>query len=145
MSDTASSTTPSAFLGSGRGGTLTEAEARALLDEQARSGLSFTEFARARRLSPQRLSWWKARFSGKHVDRSAHATRGKRPPTAPRFVPVVATGTLPTHRTSPSAAVVPATRGVYELALPGAVTLRIPHDFHDESLARVLRVLREAR
>jgi len=150
MSDTMSSPSPSAVVGVGPGGTLTEAEARALLEEQPRSGLSFTEFARSKGLPMQRLGWWKARLTGKLVDRSVHATRRTRATTTPHFVPVIATsttsaaGAAPTHRTASTAAVVPAARGVFELALPGALTLRIPHDFHEESLARILRVLREA-
>lgn len=147
MSDTMSSPSSSAVVGVGPGGTLTEAEARALLDEQPRSGLSFTEFARSKGLPMQRLGWWKARLTGKLVDRSVHATRRTRATTTPHFVPVIASraaSAAPTHRTAPTAAVVPASRGVFELALPGAVTLRIPHDFHEESLARILRVLREA-
>jgi len=74
MSDTTSSPSPSAVVGGGPGGTLTEAEARALLEEQPRSGLSFTEFARSKGLPMQRLGWWKARLTGKLVDRSVHAT-----------------------------------------------------------------------
>ena len=144
MSDTTSSPSPSAVVGGGPRGTLTEAEARALLDEQPRSGLSFTEFARSKGLPMQRLGWWKARLTGKLVDRSVHATRRTRATTTPHFVPVIAAGAAPTHRTASTAAVVPAARGVFELALPGALTLRIPHDFHEESLARILRVLREA-
>ena len=94
-----------------------------------------------------RRGGWKARLTGKLVDRSVHATRRTRAMTTPHFVPVIATSAAsaaPTHRTASTAAVVPATRGVFELALPGALTLRIPHDFHEESLARILRVLREA-
>jgi hypothetical protein len=147
MSDTMSSPSPSAVVGVGPGGTLTEAEARALLEEQPRSGLSFTEFARSKGLPMQRLGWWKARLTGKLVDRSVHATSRTRATTTPHFVPVIATSAAsaaPTHRTASTAAVVPAARGVFELALPGALTLRIPHDFHEGSLARILRVLREA-
>ena len=74
MSDTTSSPSPSAVVGGGPGGTLTEAEARALLEEQPHSGLSSTEFARCKGLSMQRLGWWTARLTGKLVDRSVHAT-----------------------------------------------------------------------
>ncbi len=94
-----------------------------------------------------RRGGWKARLTGKLVDRSVHATRRTRATMTPHFVPVIATraaSAAPTHRTASTAAVVPAARGVFELALPGALTLRIPPDFHEGSLARILRVLREA-
>ncbi len=137
------SSPPARFVGSGPGGLITETEARALLDELAGSGMTLRDFARSKGFKPQRLDWWRAKFAGKHKHRSR--TKTPRAASAPRFVPVVADTHSLTHRTSPSAAVVPAPRGLYELALPGAVTLRIPHDFHDESLARILRVLHEAR
>ena len=148
MSDAASSSSPHPFVGSGPNGTLTEVDARTLLDEQAHSGLSFQHFAFARGLSPQRLSWWKSKFEGKHPPRAARRPRGKkpRPAASPRFVPVVAAGTAPlTRRTAPTAAIVPTARGAYELALGGALTLRIPHDFADDTLARIVRVLQGAR
>ena len=142
MSDAASSSSPHPFVGSGPNGTLTEIDARTLLDEQAHSGLSFQHFAFARGLSPQRLSWWKSKFEGKHPPRAARRPRGKkpRPAASPRFIPVVAAATAPLTRR-----IVPAVRSAYELALGGALTLRIPHDFADDTLARIVRVLQGAR
>lgn len=59
-SDSTSAIPP--FRGSGPGGTLTEADARKLLDEHARSGLSLNAFAARRGLSGERLGWWLCRF-----------------------------------------------------------------------------------
>ena len=147
MSDAAPSSSPHPFLGSGPNGTLTEVDARTLLDEQAHSGLSFQHFAFARGLSPQRLSWWKSKFEGKHPPRAARRPRGKkpRPAASPRFIPVFANTAPLTRGAAPTAAIVPAARSAYELALGGALTLRIPHDFADDTLARIVRVLQEAR
>jgi hypothetical protein len=144
---------PDATTANGRSGAarsralhLTETEARALLDEQARSGLSFADFARSRSLSRQRLGWWKAKLAGRRVDRSEHPRSGRGAPhTPPRFVPVVLQGAASTtRRTAPSAALVHAPHAPYELDLGNALTLRIPHDFRDDALARIVRVLREA-
>jgi hypothetical protein len=143
---------PDATTANGRSGAarsraphLTETEARALLDEQARSGLSFADFARSRNLSRQRLGWWKAKLAGRQVDRSEHpAGRPRTAHTAPRFIPVrLDHGTSFAPETA-HAAGLHATRGAYELHLGTALTLRIPDDFRDDALARIVRVLREA-
>ena len=146
MSDAASSPAPRPYVGSGRNGLITEDEARSLLDEQARSGMTLQDFAVARGLKPQRLSWWKSKFTGKHRPRPPRSrTRTASPTAAPRFVPVVVQGaTSPTRRTVPSAAVVHPAHAPYELDLGRDLTLRIPHDFRDDALARIVRVLREA-
>ena len=125
---------------------LTETEARALLDEQARSGLSFADFARSRNLSRQRLGWWKAKLAGRQVDRSEHpAGRPRAAHTPPRFIPVrLDQGTSFAPGTAPATAGLHAPRGAYELHLANALTLRIPDDFRDDALARIVRVLREA-
>jgi hypothetical protein len=132
------------FVGHGPGGTLTESEARALLAELKTSGMTMKAFAKARGMHPQRLSWWRGRFA----KRSPSATRrppgrpSKSPATAPRFLPVAVSAQSP-----PAAprGPVAAAGSAYELALGADRTLRIPHDFHEDSLARLLRVLRETR
>lgn len=147
MSDAVPSPRP--YVGSGRNGLITEDEARALLDEQARSGMTLQDFAIARGLKPQRLSWWKSKFHGKRERRPARprpATRAVATATpTQRFVPVFVQGAAsPTRRTATSAAVARAPTAPYELDLGHALTLRIPHDFRDDALARIVRVLREA-
>jgi hypothetical protein len=116
---------PPRFVGSGPGGTLTEKDARALLAEQARSGLTLPDFARSKGLSPQRLFWWRTKFA-----------RQKAPPAPPTFVPV-AVAPPPAARAAGTAA--------FELVLPHGGTVRIPPDFAPDALARLLRVLAEAR
>ena len=147
MADDTPTPSPTPFVGSGLHGQMTEADARALLDELARRGGTLRDFARARGFAPQRLSWWKSRFAGKHPPRASQPPRSKRSRSvpAPRFVPLVVDAPSITRRTAPSAAVVPEPRGSYELAFGGSLTLRIPHDFHEDSLARIVRVLRETR
>lgn len=143
-----STTAITPFRGSGPGGTLTEADARKLLDEHARSGRSLKSFAESRGLTGERLGWWRGRF--RDADLSSTAPR---PVPEVAFVPV----TLATPADAPPADAPPAplsprapaptatTRATaaYELMLSGAHTLRIPADFQDASLARLLRVLTE--
>lgn len=140
-SDSTSAIPP--FRGSGPGGTLTEVDARKLLDEHARSGLSLNAFAASRGLSGERLGWWRCRF------RRAEASPAPRAVPEVSFVPVTLapTDVAPTRSSaasdaSPSAPTRVATP--YELVLGGAATLRIPADFHDASLVRLVRVLTEA-
>lgn len=139
---------PDATTTRSRAASLSEEEARALLEEQARSGLSFADFARSRNLSRQRLSWWKAKFAGKHVDRSRHPAggRGRARSTTPRFVPVVVHDDSPRGRRRASAETpAPTASGAYELALGAALTLRIPRDFEEDVLTRLVRVLQAPR
>lgn len=139
-----STTAITPFRGSGPGGTLTEADARTLLGEHARSGRSLKSFAESRGLTGERLGWWRGRFR----DAEAAPTT-TRPLPEVSFVPVtlasaVAAPAAPLPRPDPSpAAPAPATAS-YELMLGGAHTLRLPADFHDASLTRLLRVLAEA-
>ena len=143
MSDAIHSSAPRPYVGSGRNGLITAEEARSLLDQQARSGLSLQAFARSLGIRPQRLSWWKSEFAGKHAPRARRPSPADA--TAPRFLPVVVPGdSSPTRRTAPSAAVIAAAPARYELLVGDALTLRIPQDFRDDALARIVRVLREA-
>jgi transposase-like protein len=68
----------------------TREEARRVLDECARSGLSVEAFARQRGLRSKRLLRWRTRLGLPKL------TRGRRP-APPRFAPVIA---LPSPRTS---------------------------------------------
>jgi hypothetical protein len=143
MSDAVPSSAPRPYVGSGRNGLITAEEARSLLDQQARSGLSLQAFARSLGIRPQRLSWWKSEFAGKHAPRARRPSPADA--AAPRFLPVVVPGdSSPTRRTAPSAAVIAAAPARYELLVGDALTLRIPQDFRDDALARIVRVLREA-
>ena len=81
MSDAIPSSAPRPYVGSGRNGLITAEEARSLLDQQARSGLSLQAFARSLGIRPQRLSWWKSEFAGKH------APRARRPSPADAAAP----------------------------------------------------------
>jgi hypothetical protein len=147
MANDAFARLPAPFVGSGPNGQMTESEARALLDELALSGETLHDFAMARGFKSQRLSWWKSKFAGKHPPRAARrsSARAKRVVGTPRFVPVVVAKPSATRRVAPTAAIVPSGRAAYELALGDTFTLRIPHDFHEDSLARIVRVLRETR
>lgn len=130
------------FAGHGPFGTLTEQEARQLLQEHARSGQSLKAFALSRGLTPQRLSWWKSKF--------AREASSLAPSSSVPFValalpdrtstPCPERGSAPSSE--PASPALP--RDGYELRLDSVRSLRIPHDFQDQTLARLLRVLSEA-
>jgi hypothetical protein len=92
------------------------------------SGQSAAAYARKHGIAPGTLSWWrwKLRPEGRSPRRRRRRSR------AAEFVELSAS------------AVVPASGERFELEL-GDVTLRIPADFDEASLGRVLGVLRGAR
>ena len=119
MPNAAPSPAPRPYVGSGRNGLITEDDARALLEEQTRSGMTLRDFARSRGLEPQRLSGWKSKFAGKHDRHAARPGRTADPRTS----------AAPT----PSAAVVHSPADAYVLDLGRDVSLHIPHDFRGAS------------
>ena len=147
MTSDAAARSPTPFVGSGVKGQMTERDARALLEEFARSGMSLRAFSSARGFNGARLGWWKAKLAGKHGPRRPKpaGARAKHRETTPRFVPVVVAETSSADRAAPRATVAPSMGTTYELAVGDALTLRIPHDFHDDALARIVRVLRGTR
>ena len=147
MANDAFARLPAAFVGSGPNGQMTESEARALLDELSLSGETLRGFSAARGFKSQRLSWWKSKFAAERSPSAPQRTsaRAKGVVTPLRFVPILAAEPSATKRVAPTAALIPSGRAAYELALGDALTLRIPHDFHDDSLARIVRVLRGTR
>jgi hypothetical protein len=119
-------------------------EARVLVEEWSRSGMIQSEFARIKGIKPQRLSRWKCLIARQsQTTATTSQARVQRSASPPRFVPVVVAAT-PTHTASPTAASI-AAHTSYELALGDAMTLRIPHDFQDDALTRLVRVLRGAK
>jgi len=92
---------------------------RGLIAAQEKSGLGVREFAESRGLAPTTMYWWRCRLRDR--------------PTA--LVPVaVVDGDARPARGS-------ATREPFELTL-GSMTLRIPPDFDEHDLRRVVRALR---
>jgi hypothetical protein len=134
--------TPAPFVGSGRNGLLTEADARALLEEHAQSGQTLKSFAESKGLNGQRLGWWKKKFTREQAAKTRQRRVEAKPSARkPRFVSVVAA-----REVVPSGPLgAPSARGGYEVLLGDAMTLRVPDDFQDQTLARILRVLRVAR
>lgn len=110
------------YQGSGPHGTLTEAEARVLLEELARSGKTLAAFAHDKGMSGSRLGWWKKKFS-KH-----RAGSGAQAPAA--FVPV---------RVKPALA--PVGAAPFEVVLRCGHTLRVPAGFDAAALRRLLAAL----
>ena len=92
------------------------------------SGLSAAEYGRRHGIPSGTLSWWQWKL------RSEGARWRRRPERLPAFVEI------PAISVDPAA---PA-RERLELELAG-VTLRVPADFDDQTLSRVLGVLRSAR
>lgn len=126
--DRSTSRTPTRYVGRGPQGTITAEEARALLDEHARSGLTLKAFCLARGLGPQRLSWWKTRFAQQTTDR-----------VTPSPAPLVAVDVRPS---APASSVT--TFEPFELRLDDTRALRIPSRFDPAALRCLLGVLAEA-
>ena len=112
-----------------------EKQWRKLLDEQSRSGLTQREFCRRRSIPDHRFSWWKREI----------AIRDGRQPRQ---------GKTKEQRRRPERSIVPvriATQGVlstqlgedwsFEIVLPHGRLLRVPPQFDEEGLARLLRLL----
>ena len=95
------------------------AQWRALLDRQARSGLSVSAFAKREGVHPTTLGWWRWKLG---------AVACPRPEETPRFVNVD---------------VQPGSVGGYELEFGDQVRLHIPSGFDQQELAALLRALRE--
>ncbi len=100
----------------------TEAEARAVLKELARSGQSVRQFAEEHGLDPQRVYLWRRRVAG--GDRTT-------------FREVVVPARL--------AASTEAQGSAFELTLASGVRICVPPSFDAEALTRLLEVLERAR
>jgi hypothetical protein len=123
-----------------------EEEARGILAEIARSGLSRAEFCRRRGLSPGAMSWWKWQLTvrdRRHTEGDSRS-RGRRPvhvlrPGAEQTrisanpIPLVE---LRVKRTVPSV-----TRPHLEVVLAGGRVIRLPPQFDGGDLKRLLDVL----
>ncbi len=92
------------------------------------SGLSAAEFGRRHGIPAGTLGWWRWKL------RSEGAPLRRRRKRLPAFVEIPAVPVQPA----------PASREQLELELAD-VTLRIPADFDEQTLGRVLGVLRSAR
>jgi transposase-like protein len=92
------------------------------------SGLSAAEFGRKHGIPAGTLGWWQWKL------RSEGMPLRRRPQRLPAFVEIPAISVNPA----------PPARERLELELAD-VTLRIPADFDDKTLSRVLGVLRSAR
>jgi hypothetical protein len=101
----------------------TEAKWRALIEAQEKSGLTARAFAESRGITVTTMYWWRSQL------------RRRRPAT--ELVPVDVVD---------DQGVVISGRGVghadYELQLDGPMTLRIPGDFDESDLRRLVRALR---
>jgi hypothetical protein len=122
-----------------RAGQLTEQQARLLLEEHARSGMTVSAFCLSKGFKRDRLVWWQKKFA-----RVSSPTLIPTP-CAPRLLPV----TMASARTQKREAILtPAGGGPpkshFELCLGEARRLRVPQDFQEASLQKLLRVLAEA-
>ena len=130
------SPSPPPFEGHGPNGTLTAADARALLSECERLGMDLAPFARSKGLHPQRLSWWKTKFARLAPPPQPPPAR-LAAPTAP-FLPV-RVETAAALSTTP-----PVVDAPFEIVL-GARMLRVPQRFSAAALTELLAVLEGAR
>lgn len=128
---------PPSFTGHGPKGTLTEGDARALLDECEHLGMDLAPFARSKGLLPQRLSWWKQKFE--RAAATAARPKSRRADDAPAIIPVQ----IRQHSPLPSDR--PSLDSRFELVLERGRVLRIPEHFAADALRRLLTALDGAR
>lgn len=112
-----------------------EAQWRGLLGEQSRSGLTQTEFCRRLSIPNHRFFWWKREIAirdGREPPRGK--TEKRRGEARTSIVPVRVTTpeVLPTQLGEKSS---------FEIVLPRGRVLRVPPQFDEEGLARLLRIL----
>jgi hypothetical protein len=103
-----------------------EGDARRALDELAASGLTVGTFARGRGIPPTRLRWWR-----KRLGESVSAVAMESPRSTTEFVPVEI---RPAR--SPLA--------VLEVVVRADMFVRVPVDFDEDMLVRLIRTLEKA-
>jgi hypothetical protein len=118
--------------GSGPGGKLTEDDARALLAAWKASGSSLSAFARGRGLGAERLRWWKKRLS--------HSSPDSQASSSVRLLPVRVLarreGVRPVGEREQAAA--------FDVRIgSGAWSVRVPAEFDEPALRRLLATLTE--
>jgi len=101
-------------------------EMQRLLEQAERSNLSLAEFSRRQGLHPNTLAWWRRRLR-----EIAGANAGART----RFVEVELGGAGAGYgKVAPR---------IYEIVLPDGTVVRVPEGFEEQSLDRLLRVVRK--
>ena len=115
---------------------------RAIFEEAEERGVPLAQIAVEMDISPGTLSWWKSEIRRREALR--HGVRVKRKNRRAEesidFVPIE----LATE-VEKSAAAISAPEGwCFEVALPGGATVRIPGEFEEAALARVVRAVRGA-
>jgi putative transposase len=104
-----------------------------ILKEQARSGLSHSEFCRQRSIPFSTYFLWRRKLVSRASRQSGGEPRSRRPaPTSSVVVPVRMKG----HDGFPA----PSSSSSYELVLGNGRVLRIPACFDDAVIARLLAV-----
>lgn len=105
----------------------TSVEGRAALDAWRASGLSMAAFARQRGVRVCRLIWWRTRLADS--------------PTAPtpmQFLPIAI-------RNTDTALVSARCDDTIEIVLGRGVTLRVPDEFNERTLVRIVETLARSR
>lgn len=130
-------TTSAAGIGIQRASPLTEQQARLLLEEHARSGMTVSAFCRSKGLKRDRLVWWQKKFASPSTPATPSSA-----PRAPRLLPVaIASGPTQKRNAVPEGG--SSLQSHFDLWLGETRRLRVPHDFQETSLQRLLRVLAE--
>ena len=114
----------------------------AVLEEAEERGVPLAQLAVERDVSPGTLSWWKGEIRRREALRRGVRVKlkNRRAEETIEFVPIE----LPLEEERlPAPAAVP--EGCcFEVALPGGATVRVPDEFEDAVLTRVIRAVRAA-
>jgi hypothetical protein len=122
---------------------LTEKERhyRELFEEAETRGASLAQLAVEEDVSVGTLSWWRSEIRRREALRRGQEAkrRNRRGEEAIEFVPVEVSPEGSEPASSPTTE-----RWTFEVALPGGATVRVPGEFCDAALTRVVRAVRAA-
>ncbi len=116
---------------------------RALFEEADARGLPLAQLAVEKDLRVGTLSWWKSEIRRRDALRRGQRVkrRNRRSEEAIEFVPIEL---VPDEDRGLASAPASSEQWSFEVALPGGATVRIPGEFEESALTRVVRAVRAA-
>jgi len=112
----------------------TEEKYRAILDEQAKEGLTRTEAAARVGVKPSTLTWWRWELAR----RDREGCHGRRKTDCPELLPVRVRDVAPADYVITTITTTP-----YEVVLASGRVVRVPRDFDGATVQSLVRALEE--